>query len=458
MVELSDQPATLPFAATSELRTRMTGPVSVPGDETYEARRKLWNGLVDKFPAVIAQCVNDTDIAQAIAFARRHGLPLAVRGGGHHSAGFASVDDGLVIDLSSQQRISVDPVARLAIAQPGALACQMYEQTEKFGLVLPKGMEPSVGLAGLTLGGGEGWLTNKFGLTCDNLVAARVVTADGHVIRASLDENADLLWALRGGGGNFGVVSSFEYRVYEVRDLIACRFVYAAADAPAVLRRWRDIMDRAPDELSSLVMVANREVPILMIGLCWLGAPDDLDDWIEPLRNHEKSLSELVCSTPTSGIYSSIFGGGKRPTLANYVRTQYMRELPDEIIDIFVEHGRRIIPSPTVAWLTHYHGAFCRVPEGGSAYPHRDTSYQLGISTQWPVGENAEPYIAWARALWRETAPFASGGFYANYSSDTAADLPQSAYGASWQRLREVKRKYDPDNAFRGNFNIPPAD
>jgi len=458
MVELSHTPTTLPVEATSELRTQMAGTVSVPGEALYETRRKLWNGLVDKFPAVIAQCADEADIVHAITFARQHGLPLAVRGGGHHSAGFASVDDGLVIDLSLQQHISVDPVARLAIAQPGALAYQMYEQTEKFGLVLPKGMEPSVGLAGLTLGGGEGWLTNKFGLTCDNLVAARVVTADGHVIRASLDENADLLWALRGGCGNFGVVSSFEYRVHEVRDLIACRFVYAAADAPAVLRRWRNIMDRAPDELSSMVMVANGEVPILMIGLCWLGAPDDLDDWIEPLRNHEKPLSELVCSTPTSGIYSSIFGGGERPKLANYVRTQYMRELPDEIIDIFVEHGKRIIPSPTVAWLTHYHGAFCRAPEGGSAYPHRDTSYQLGISTQWPLGERSEPYIAWARALWRDAAQSASGRFYVNYSSDPAADSPQDAYGESWQRLRDVKRKYDPDNVFRSNFNIPPAD
>ena len=458
MVDQSHQPATLPFKATSELRTRMAGPVSVPGDAAYEDRRKLWNGLVDKFPAVIAQCVNDTDIAHALAFARANGLPVAVRGGGHHSAGFASVDDGLVLDLSLQQRITVDPVARLAIAQPGALACQMYEQTEKFGLVLPKGMEPSVGLAGLTLGGGEGWLTNKFGLTCDNLVAARVVTADGHVIRASLDENADLLWGLRGGGGNFGVVSSFEYSLHEVRDLIACRFVYLAANAPAVLRRWRDIMDRAPPELASMVMVANAAEPILIIGLCWLGVPDEIDEWIGPLRNHEKPLSELVCQTPTSGIYSSIFGGGERPKLANYVRTQYMRELPDAVIDIFVEHGRRIIPSPTAAWLTHYHGAFCRVPEGGSAYPHRDTSYQLGISTQWPMGENSEPYIEWARALWRETAPFASGKFYANYSSELAADRPRAAYGESWERLREIKRTYDPDNVFRGNFNIPPAD
>jgi FAD/FMN-containing dehydrogenase len=458
MFDHSHHLATLPFKAASELRRRMTGPVSVPGDAAYEARRKLWNGLVDKFPAVIAQCINNTDIAHALAFARANGLPLAVRGGGHHSAGFASVDDGLVIDLSLQQRISVDPVARRATAQPGALACQMYEHTEKFGLVLPKGMEPTVGLAGLTLGGGEGWLTSKFGLTCDNLIGASVVTAEGRVIRASLDENADLLWGLRGGGGNFGVVSSFEYSIHEVRDLIACRFVYSAGDAPAVLRRWRDIMDRAPPELASLVMVANGAAPILIIGLCWLGGADDLDEWIGPLRNHEKPVSERVCHTPTSGIYSSIFGGGERPTLANYVRTQYMRELPDEVIDIFVEHGRRIIPSPTVAWLTHYHGAFWRVPEGGSAYPHRDTSYQLGISTQWPVDETAEPHIAWARALWRETAPFASGGFYTNYSSDPAADLPQAAYGASWQRLREIKRTYDPENVFRGNFNIPPAD
>jgi FAD/FMN-containing dehydrogenase len=458
MVELSHQPATLTVEAASELRTQMTGPVSLPGDAIYETRRKLWNGLVDKFPAVIAQCANEADIAHAIAFARQHGLPLAVRGGGHHSAGFASVDDGLVIDLSLQQGISVDPITRTATAQPGALACQMYEHTEKFGLVLPKGMEPTVGLAGLTLGGGEGWLTSKFGLTCDNLVAANVVTAEGRIIRASLDENADLLWGLRGGGGNFGVVSSFEYRLHEVRDLIACRFVYAAADAPAVLRRWRDIMDRAPPELASLVMVANGAAPILIIGLCWLGFPDDLDEWIAPLRNHEKPLSELVCTTVPSGIYHSIFGAGERPKLANYVRTQYMRELSDEAIDIVVEHGKRIIPSPTVAWLTRYHGAFCRVPEGGSAYPHRDTSYQLGISTQWPVDQSSEPHIAWARALWQEMVPFASGRFYVNYSSDPAADMPQSAYGANWQRLREIKRKYDPHNVFRGNFNIPPAD
>jgi FAD binding domain/Berberine and berberine like len=382
---------------------------------------------------------------------------LAVRGGGHHSAGFASADQGLVIDLSLMQQISVDPVARLAIAQPGALACQMYEHTEKFGLVLPKGMEPTVGLAGLTLGGGEGWLTNKFGLTCDNLVAASVVTAEGRVIRASLDENADLLWALRGGGGNFGVVSSFEYRLHEVQELVACRIVFDAADAPAVLRRWRDIMDRAPPELASLVMVANGQAPMLIIGLCWFGLPDDLDELLAPLRTYEKPLSDMVCQTTPSGIYHSIFGAGERPKLANYVRTQYMRELSDEAIDIFVEHGKRIIPSPTVAWLTRYHGAFCRTPEGGSAYPHRDSPYQLGISTQWPMAGSSEPYIEWARALWRDMAPFTSGRFYVNYSSDPAADSPQDGYGESWQRLRELKRKYDPDNVFRSNFNIPPA-
>jgi hypothetical protein len=458
MVTHSHQSTALPFKGTSELRTRMTGPLSLPGDATYEVRRKLWNGFVNKFPALIAQCVNETDIAHALEFARKHSLPLAVRGGGHHSAGFASVNDGLVIDLSLQQRITVDPVARSAKAQPGALAGQMYEHTERFGLVLPKGMEPTVGLAGLTLGGGEGWLTSKFGLTCDNLVAATVVTAEGRVIRTSLEENADLLWGLRGGGGNFGVVSSFEYRLHELRELITCRIIFSAADAPAVLRRWRDMMESSPDDLASLVMIANGQAPMLIIGLCWFGAPDDLDKLIAPLRNHEKPLSDQMGHTSPSGIYHSIFGAGIRPTLSNYVRTHYMRDLSDEAIDLFVEHGKRIKPSPTVAWLTYYRGAFCRPPEGGSAYPHRDTSYQLGISTQWPVHEISEPHITWARALWREMAPFASGRFYCNYSSDPAADPPQAAYGESWQRLRELKRKYDPDNVFRGNFNVTPAE
>jgi FAD/FMN-containing dehydrogenase len=454
----SAQPITIPSDATSALRTRMTGPVSLPGDAAYESRRKLWNGFVDKRPAMIAQCVSETDVSHALEFARRHGLPLAVRGGGHHSAGFASVNAGFVIDLSLQQRVSVDPVSRTAKAQPGALACHMYEHSESVGLVLPMGMEPTVGVAGLTLGGGEGWLTSKFGLTCDNLVAASVVTAEGRVIRASLDENADLLWGLRGGGGNFGVVSSFEYRLHEVPELTTCRMIFSAADAPAVVRRWRDIMDHAPDELSSMVMFANGSQPILLIGLVWFGQPDGLDKLIAPLRIYEKPLSDEVRPASPSGVYHSIFGAGERPTLANYVRTQYMRELSDEAIDIVVEHGKRIIPSPTVAWLTYYRGAFCRAPEGGSAYPHRDTSYQLGISTQWPVLDSSEPHIAWAKALWQDMAPFSSGLFYVNYSSDPVADPPQGAYGESWQRLREVKRKYDPDNIFRGNFNITPAE
>ena len=448
----------LPEKPTADLRGRLSGYLNLPGDDQYEARRGVWNGLVDKHPAAIVQCLNEDDIVQALSFAQEQGLPLAVRGGGHHSAGFASIDDGLVIDLSLLQGVEVDATAKIAKAKPGTLAIQMYESTEPVGLVLPMGMEPTVGVGGLSLGGGEGWLTTKYGLTCDNLLAATVVTADGQVVRASLSENEDLLWALRGGSGNFGVVSSFEYSLHEVGELLACRLVFSGADAPAVLRRWRDLMDHAPDDLQSLVMMAKGPDPILIVGICWFGDPEDFDDAIASLREPEKPLSDMVQATRPSGIYPTIFGAGERPKLSNYVRTHYMRELVDDAIDIFVESGKRIIPSPTVAWLTYYRGAFARGPAGGSAYPHRNTPYQLGISTQWPLQDSAEPYIAWSKELWREMAPFASGLFYTNYSSDPASDPAQNAYGENFQRLREIKRKYDPDNLFRSNFNIPPAD
>jgi FAD/FMN-containing dehydrogenase len=439
--------------AIRRFRSQLTGRLILPQDDEYEAARRIWNGLIDRRPAAIANCADRTDVRRCIAFARERDLSVAVRGGGHHAAGFAMVADGLVIDLSGLTDVDVDLETRIAKAGPGVLAGSMHRATQKTGLVLPTGTVPSVGLAGLTLGGGEGWLTPKYGLTCDNLLSAEVVTAEGDFVRASENENPDLLWGLRGGGGNFGVVTSFEYGLHPLSQVVHGMVVYPAEKGRDVLRYWRDRMAVAPDDLGSMIVYVQAPDPMLMLGVCYAGPDTTADRTIDPLRGHGAPAEDTVRRISVLDLFGQSDAGSQRGA-ANYWRTHYLQDLSDDAIDTLLEYCRRATSTRTAVWMWHYHGAFRRVPTAATASPHREAAYEIGIAARWSVSEKAERHILWAREFWKALVAFATGGIYSNYSSDMEHDTSAAAYGVNLPRLAQLKRQYDPSNLFRANVNV----
>ena len=439
--------------STDRLRSGLKGRLILREDEVYDAARRIWNGSIDRRPWAIARCVNPSDVRRCIDFARERELPIAVRAGGHHAAGFAMLNDGLVIDLSEWTDIDVDRDRRTARVAPGVLAGHMHATTHEAGLVLPTGGDTTVGLAGLTLGGGEGWLASKYGLTCDDLISAQVVTADGDLVRASETEKLDLLWALRGGGGNFGVVTSFEYRLHALTQVVAGFVAYPAADGPAVLRNWRDRMSDAPDDLSSLFIFVQEPEPMFLVGMCWTGPEEIAGKAIDPIRTHGNPLTDSVARISTRDLFSAPVIS---PGAGNYWRSHYMSEFPDEAIDMLVEHCAAATPKESTLWFWSYHGAFSRVAPTATAYPHRNAAFEMGIFARWPVGGDSHHPVGWARDFWTAMAPFATGGVYSNWLSDVDSDTSGAAFGVNLDRLAELKRRYDPANLFRANVNVDP--
>ena len=451
-----------------ELKRNVSGQVVLPHDDAYEAARKIWNATIDKHPALIVRCASTSDVVRAVNFARDNGLPLAVRGGGHNIAGNAVCDDGIVIDLSQMKAARVDPVARRVTIEGGATLADLDAATQAHGLATPVGINSTTGIAGLTLGGGFGWLSRKHGMTVDNLESAEVVTAAGEVVRASATERPDLFWALRGGGGNFGVVTRFEFRLHPVGpDVLSGLIVYPISAAKSVLRQYREFVAKAPDDLS--VWAVLRQAPplpflpaevhgtgIIALALLYTGDPKLGEPLIDPLRKFGTPVGEHVGVQPYAA-WQQAFDPLLTPGARNYWKSHNFSTLKDGLFDTVIEYIETL-PSPQCEiFFAALGGATSRPAPGSAAYAHRDVQFVMNVHGRWEDSADDERCIGWARDFFDASAPFASGGVYVNFLTADEGDRVRSAYGPNYDRLARVKRTYDPTNLFRVNQNIQPA-
>jgi FAD/FMN-containing dehydrogenase len=438
-------------------------------DADYDTARALWNGAIDRRPRLIARCAGAADVVAAVRFARDHDLEIAIRGGGHNVAGTAVCDDGVVIDLSAMRAVRVDPGGRRAWVQGGALWGDVDHETQAHGLATTGGIVSHTGVGGLTLGGGVGWLMRKHGLTVDNLLAADVVTGDGRLLRASEDEHSDLFWALRGGGGNFGVVTSFEFRLHPVGPVVlAGPIVWDAGDAAAVLRFYREFIREAPDELGTVVKFGTVPPlpvipehlhwrPVVMVGACYAGPLGDGQLALRPLRESRPPLLDLVGPTTYAGFQSAldstVVHGWKY-----YWKSTHLPELRDDLIDVIVEHAFSASSPRSYVAMFHLQGAVCKVSEGATAFGHRQASHAITLDAVWRSGEDfGEVDTAWTRKFFAALGRFRQGVYVNFLGGDEDPDRVREAYGdAVHDRLVEVKTTYDPDNLFHHNQNSRP--
>jgi FAD/FMN-containing dehydrogenase len=452
----------------SALRARLSGEVIAPGDDEYDAARSVWNGMIDKRPAAIARCRTPADVAAAVQVARSRGLPLAVRGGGHNVAGTATCDGGVLIDLSAMNAVEVDAEHRLAKVQGGAIWRDVDAATQRYALAAPAGLVSETGVAGLTLGGGLGWLRRKHGLSCDNLVAAELVTADGATIRASGDENPDLLWALRGGGGNFGVVTTFEFRLHPVGPEVAYALLfYDGAETVDTLRAFRGVAAGMPREVGPLAFTGvvpegvdgvppqAAGAPMVAVAGVYVGSPDEGERVLAPLRQLATPLADLSGRMPYAQLQQFLDDDYPRGR-HYYWKSAAVADLSDAVIDVVAEYAASQ-PSPLSTidvWLMG--GAIGDEPPGGSAYAGRSAGYLVNPEADWDDGADDEANITWARRLIHALEPYTVGN-YLNFPGmlEEGEQQLRASFGPHFDRLVEVKTRWDPDNVFRLNHNVP---
>jgi FAD/FMN-containing dehydrogenase len=451
------------------LRGQLRGALYTPGEPGYEQARTVWNAMIDRHPAAIIQAAGTADVMRAVNLAREHRLLLSVRGGGHNIAGSAVCDGGLMLDLSRMRSVRIDPASRTARVEPGATLADLDKESQAFGLATPLGINSTTGVAGLTLGGGFGWLSRKLGLTVDNLVSADVVLAKGALVHASAEENEDLFWAIRGGGGNFGVVTSFEYRLHPIGpEVLAGLIVHPAADARRILQGYRKVALAAPDELTCWVVM--RKAPplpflppevhgkeVLVLPVCWVGDPAGGQAAVAPIRALGQPIADVVGPIPYTA-WQQAFDPLLTPGKRNYWKSHDFLDLEDAAFDVLLRYLDRL-PSPECEiFIGQLGGAASRRPSDATAFPHRDVNFVMNVHTRWSDAAQDAECIGWARRLFDEMAPFATGGVYVNFMpADEAARVGQGAYGPNRERLARLKAVYDPGNLFRHNQNIPPA-
>jgi FAD/FMN-containing dehydrogenase len=464
--------ASLGDATVQELREGLRGDLIGPRDAGYDEARSVWNGGIDRRPALIARCAGVADVITAVRFARSQQLTIAVRGGGHSVAGFGTCDDGMVIDLGPMNGIRVDPAARTVRAEGGATWADLDHETQAFGLATTGGLVSTTGIAGFTLGGGIGWLMRKHGLASDNLIAADLVTADGELIRASETDNPGLLWGLRGGGGNFGIVTSFQYRLHPVGPLVYGGLIlHPASRAAELLRFYAEWTTTLPDELTTVVVLLTAPpepfipaelhgTPMIAVACCHTGPTADAEAAIKDLRAFADPVADLIGPIPYAALQAMSDAGAPRG-VHWYFKTEYLHDLTDEAIDMLVERGRALQDlSPFSAiHLHHLEGAVRRQPPGGSAFAHRDPRFVLNLIGGWIDPAAAAAHVGWARDSWQAIRPHATGDPYLNFLGDEGPDRVRAAYGDdTFQRLVALKQAYDPANTFHLNQNIPPAE
>ena len=453
--------------AIENLKKTITGSVLLPGDPSYDEARQVWNAMIDRRPAVIVQCAQADDVPQVVRFARENKLELSVRGAGHNIAGNALCDNGVTMDLSKMKHVRVDARQRRAYVEPGATLADLDAATQAHGLATPVGINSTTGIAGLTLGGGFGWLTRKYGMTIDNLVSSEIITADGKKVRASESENPDLFWAIRGGGGNFGVVTQFEFQLFPVGpEITAGLIVFPFSQAKAILEKYRRFVDSAPEELNVWVVlrkapplpflpesIHGKEVVVLPIFYC--GAANEAEKSIAPLRALGDACGEHIGAQPYcewQQAFDPLLTAGAR----NYWKSHNFTELTDGALNSIIEYAGRLPTPQCEIFVGFIAGAANRVAPEAMAYAHRDARFVMNVHGRWDNVDEDQKCIAWARGFFAASAPFASAGAYVNFMTAEEGDRVAAAYGANFDRLVATKKRYDPENFFHLNQNIKP--
>ncbi len=447
--------------AVIELASKFSGQLLQPSDAGYEEARKVHNGLVNKRPALIARCHGVADVVDAVNLARKLSLEVAIRGGGHNVAGRATVDSGLMIDLMPMKGIHVDPYARTVRAQGGVTWAELNRETQLHGLAVTGGVVSTTGIAGLTLGGGLGWLMGKYGLALDNLRSVEIVTAEGQVLQTSKDELPDLFWAVRGGGGNFGVATSFEYQLHPVGPTITGGLVAHPFDrARDVLKFYRDFTVSLPDEFTVFAGLihagdgSGTKLAAMVTGHC--GSLAEGETAMRPLKQFGTPLMDALGPMPYCQLNAMLDGAYPKGAL-NYWKSSFLAQLSDDAIDTMVECFDRCPTPMGQLLLEHFHGAAARIGTGDTAFPHRADGYNLVVLSEWMEPANSDRCIAWGRETYAAMEPFVGSGRYVNYlGDDETGDPIAAAYGANYRRLQEIKTKYDPSNFFHINQNIRP--
>ena len=446
-------------SALQQLKKSIRGELVRRGDAVYDTTRKVWNRMIDKRPALIARCLGTADVTRCVQFAREHSLVVAVRGGGHNIAGKCLCDDGFLIDLSSMKGIYVDPVHRTARAQPGVRLGEFDTQTQLFGLATTMGVATDTGVAGITLGGGYGWMGGKFGLACDNLISAEVVTAEGRVLTASSDENPDLFWALRGGSGNFGIVTSFEFQLHPVGPILGGALFYSMDVAKVAFRFLDEFSRKCPDDLSTFLVGAPAPdgTPCVGIALCYCGKLETGEELLKPLRKFATPIADMVAAQGYVEM-QSLFDEAFTPGRFYYWKSSLLREISAEAAEVLVECTRKMPMTPgSFFYLQQLHGAASRVKPSDTAFPHRYDHYNCGAMVGWNDEADTERNIRWSRESWTAMQPFCEHDAYVNDLGEEGEQRVREAYGQNYERLVVLKQKYDPTNFFRLNQNIVPA-
>jgi FAD/FMN-containing dehydrogenase len=442
-----------------DLKAQVRGQVLCPADADYEAARRLFNGMIQLKPAIILRAAGAGDVIAGIRFAREHNLVLSVRSGGHGIAGKALCEGGLTLDLTRMKGIRVQPAEKAVRVEAGITLGDFDREVQAFGLATTVGVASTTGIAGLTLGGGLGWLMGKYGLACDNLLSADVVTADGELVTASTTENPDLFWGLRGGSGNFGVATSLEYRLHRVGPTIfGGAVLYPVSKAKEFLRFFRDFADQAPDELTLQGGAFHFQgTPVIGMAGCHCGTQAQAEKDLKPLRSFATPVADLFGPIPyvqMQSMFDPFFPPGKQ----HYWKSNFLKSLSDEAIDVFMEYAATVPSTETFAWFPgeHMHGAAARVSPGETAFAHRKYPYNFGIFSVWSDSRDDDKNVAWTRAFFEAMRPTMAPGVYVNYLEDEADPALRSTYGEGYARLAALKKKYDPTNFFHRNQNIKP--
>ena len=453
--------------AVKALQADLRGEVLLPSDTGYEQSRKIWNGMIDKRPAMIVRCLGTSDVMKAVRFARDQRLTVSVRGGGHNVAGNAVCDNGLMIDLSGMKSVRVDPARRTARAEPGVMWRQFDLETQAFGLASTGGLVSTTGIAGFTLGGGIGWLVRKHGLALDNLVSVDMVTAKAELVTANMNENTDLFWGVKGGGGNFGIVTSFEYQLHPVGPIVLGGLIaYRAEEGQALLRFYRDFVKEAPEELTTLVVYLTapplpflpKEVHgkhLVAIVLCYCGKVEDGQRILSPLRKFGKPVADVIQPMPYT-VLQSMLDGAAPAGIQNYWKSAYISGLNDDVIDLILTYGERITSPLSAIHVHQLGGAMRRIGDDATAFSHRDAPFALNIVSSWKEPSENDKNINWTREFFAAVQKFATGA-YVNFMGEEGADRVKEAYGEKYSQLVALKNKYDPTNFFHVNQNIKPT-
>jgi len=455
-------------ATIGELEGALRGKILDQSSPAYNEARAIWNAMIDRKPGLIVRCLGAADVIRAVRFARDNELLVAVRGGGHNIAGSAICDGGVVIDLSQMKSVRVDAAGQRAWVEPGAMLADLDKETQAFGLAVPTGINSTTGVAGLTLGGGFGWITRKFGLTIDNLLSADVVTADGNLVHATTKENPDLFWALRGGGGNFGVVTAFEFQLHKLGpQVLSGLVVHPFDDAAKLLKDYRRLLDSAPDELTCWVVL--RKAPplpflpaewhgreVLVFAMCYSGDIKEGEKAMAGLRGLGKPIADVVGPHPFAG-WQSALDPLLTPGARNYWKSHDFAQLSDETIEILIDAVRQLPGPECEIFIFHVGGAAGRITPDVTAFSQRNAHFGMNVHTRWREASMDKKCIAWAKKVFDAAAPFAIGTAYVNFMPGDEGERVEKAYGTSYRRLAQVKRRYDPSNLFRMNQNIRPA-